>query len=120
MRCEIQLLDSENKPWFEGSRELPGEYILKLAAARKPGVMEKGVEFAQGAIPFFGGELAKVVKEGGSEEAIDKAVIEFALATVVVESCLGIEDAVLLNRNFNLVVYDNGAVRYDRLDEQSV
>lgn len=120
MRCEIQLLDRENKPWFEGSRDLPGDYILKLAAARKPAVMAKGMEFAQGAIPFFGEQLVKTVKDGGDEDAIDKAVIEFALATIVVESCLGTEDAVLLNRNLNLVVYDNGAVRYDRLDEEAV
>ncbi|MEA9980029.1 MULTISPECIES: hypothetical protein [unclassified Pseudomonas] len=46
MRCEIQLLDSADKPWFEGSRDLPGEYILKLVADRKPLLMEKGLEFA--------------------------------------------------------------------------
>ncbi|MDF5775617.1 hypothetical protein SON66_14800 [Pseudomonas syringae] len=61
--------------------------------------MEKGLEFAQGAIPFFGAELVKVVKARGSEDAIDKAVIELALATVVVESCMGIEDDVLANRD---------------------
>lgn len=37
-----------------GYRELPGDYILRLAAARKPAVMQKGLEFAQGAIPFYG------------------------------------------------------------------
>ena len=74
------------------------------------------LEFAQNAIPFFGGQLVKVVKAGGSEDQIDKAVIEFALATVVVESCLGVSDEDLLGRHFNLVVYDDGLVRYDRLD----
>jgi len=117
MRCEIQLLDSANKPWFEGSRELPADYILKIAAKRKPLVMDKGIEFGQGAIPFFGGELVKVVKAGGNEDAIDKAVIEFVLATVVVESCMGIEDQVLANRQFNLAVHADGAVRYDRVDK---
>lgn len=117
MRCEIQLLDSANKPWFEGIRELPGEYIMKLVADRKPRLMEKGIEFAQGAITVFGAALVKVVKAGSSEDAIDKAVIEFALATATVESCLGVEDKVLLNRNFKLVVYDNGAVQYDRLED---
>ncbi|MFI8382005.1 hypothetical protein [Pseudomonas sp. NPDC079086] len=116
MRCNIELLDSKDNAWFTGTRDLPGDYILKLAAERKPAVMEKGLDFAQSAIPFFGGALAKVVKAGGSEDEIDKAVIEFALATVVVESCLGVSDEVLLGRNFNLAVYDNGAVRYDRLD----
>lgn len=116
MRCEIKLLDSADKPWFEGTRELPADYILKLAAERKTLVQEKGIEFGQGAIPFFGAELVKVVKAGGTEDAIDKAVIEFVLATVVVDSCLGIEDEVLAKRQFNLVVHENGAVRYDRVD----
>ncbi|MDY7563395.1 hypothetical protein [Pseudomonas sp. AB6] len=116
MRCEIQLLDSADKPWFEGSRDLPGEYILKLVADRKPLLMEKGLEFAQAAITGFGAALVKAVKAGSSEKAIDQAVIEFALATASVESCMGIEDEVLLNRQFNLTVYDNGAVRYDRVD----
>ena len=118
MRCEITLLDEKDDSWFEGSRELPGEYILKLAAERKPLLMEKGIDFAQGAIPVFGGQLVKVVKAGCSEDAIDKALIELVLATVTVESCLGVEDSALLNRHFNLVVYHDGAVRYDRLDDQ--
>lgn len=116
MRCNIELLDSEGKAWFSGVRDLPSQYILDLASKRKPAVMEKGLEFAQGAIPYFGGELVKVLRAKGSDEAIDKAVIEFALATVVVDSCLGVSDEVLLKSDFNLVVYGNGTVRYDRLN----
>ncbi|MCQ4256269.1 MULTISPECIES: hypothetical protein [Pseudomonadaceae] len=116
MRCNIELLDSNHNAWFTGTRDLPADYMLKLAAERKPAVMAQGLEFAQNAIPFFGGQLVKVVKAGGSEDQIDKAVIEFALATVVVESCLGVSDEDLLGRHFNLVVYDDGLVRYDRLD----
>jgi len=52
MHCNIELLDKDRKAWFTGTKELPGVYILKLAAARKPAVMEKGLEFAQGTIPF--------------------------------------------------------------------
>lgn len=47
-------------------------------------------------------------------------MIEFALAVVVVESCLGTSDEVLLQRTFNLVVHDNGAVKYHRVDDQPV
>lgn len=118
MRCKIRLLDEYGDSWFEGSRELPGEYILKLAAERKPLLAEKGMEFAQGAIPAFGGELVKVVKAGGSEDAIDKAVVEFVLATATVESLLGASDEELLNRHFSLVVHHDGAVQYDRLNIQ--
>lgn len=120
MRCEVQLLDSAEKPWFEGVRELPGEFILKLVATRKPLLMEKGIGFAQGAIPAFGAELVRVVKARGSEDAIDKAVIELALATATVESCMGVEDQELLNRNFSIMVYESGAVRYDRLQDEPV
>lgn len=116
MRCDIQLLDSEEKPWFVGERELPGEYILKLAADRLPMLREKGAEFAQGAVPVFGAELVKVVKAGSSEDAVDMAVIQLALAAVTVESFLGVDDAVLLNRNFSFAVYENGAVRIDHVD----
>jgi hypothetical protein len=119
MHFEIQLLDSQEKAWFSDSRELAGEYLLKLAAERKPMLMEKGMEFAQGAITVFGGELVKAVK-GGNSDAIDKAVIEFALAVVTVESCWGIEDHALLNRHFGLTVYENGTVRSDRLEAQGV
>ncbi len=55
-----------------------------------------------------------------STDQIDKAVIEFALAVVVVESCMGTSDEVLLQRTFNLAVHDNGAVQYDRVDGQPV
>lgn len=120
MHCNIELLDNNLKAWFTGTRELPGEFILKLAAARKPAAMEKGLQFAQGAIPFFGGDLANVVKERGTEDQIDKAVIEFALAVVVVESCVGTSDEVLLQRTFNLAVHENGAVQYDHMDGQPV
>jgi len=116
MRCEIQLLDSEDKPWFVGERDLPSEYMLKLAADRLPMLREKGAEFAQGAIPVFGAELVKVVKAGSSEDDIDKAVIQLALAAVTVESFLGVNDAVLLKRNFSFAVYENGAVKIDHTD----
>jgi hypothetical protein len=118
MRCKIKLLDENGDSWFEGYRELPGEYILKLAAERKPLLAEKGLEFAQGAIPAFGGELVKVVKAGSSEDAIDKAVIELVLMIATVESLLGASDDELLNRDFSLVVYHGGAVQYDRLNIQ--
>jgi len=117
MRCDVQLLDSKGESWFVGERELPTDYILKMAAKRKPAVKEKGLEYAQGAIPFFGAELVKVVKAGGTEDDIDKAVIELALATVVVESCMGIEDALLAKRDLRLTVHADGAVRYDRIDK---
>lgn len=68
MRCNIELLDSNHNAWFTGTRDLPADYMLKLAAERKPAVMAQGLEFAQNAIPFFGGQLVKVVKAGGSED----------------------------------------------------
>ena len=118
MRCKIKLLNENGDSWFEATRELPGEYMLKLAAERKPLLEEKGLEFAQGAIPVFGGELVKVVKAGGSDDAIDKAVIELVLTTATVESLLGASDDELLNRDFSLVVHHSGAVQYDRLNIQ--
>ncbi len=38
MRCNIELLDSNHNAWFTGTRDLPADYMLKLAAERKPAV----------------------------------------------------------------------------------
>ncbi|KFF42165.1 hypothetical protein JH25_27740 [Pseudomonas sp. BRG-100] len=116
MRCKIKLLNEFGESWFEGSRDLPDEYILKLAAERKPFFAGKGIEFAEDAIPVFGSELVKVVKAGSSEDVIDKAVIEFVLATVTVQSFLGASDEELLNHDYSLVVPHDGTVQYDRLN----
>ncbi|MNG40867.1 hypothetical protein D3C84_1296860 [compost metagenome] len=61
--------------------------------------------------------MVKVVKAGSKEDAIDKAVLELVLATIVVDSCMGIEDQVLAKSQFNLAVHADGAVRYDRVDK---
>lgn len=121
MQCTIELLDNQEKVWFKGTRALPGDYILKLAYEQKTSAMANGIEIAQRAIPFFGGELAKIIKQGGTEDQIDKAIIDFVLATVVVDSCLGTSDQVLLSRNFNLIAFDNGAIQHDlQLDYELV
>ncbi|GKQ31518.1 hypothetical protein PSTH68_18385 [Pseudomonas syringae pv. theae] len=116
MHCDIQILDAEENPWFIGKRDFPIEMIFKLAAERLPMAQEMGLNKMQGAIPAFGIELAKIAKQGGSEDAIDKAVFELLLITVVVEQCMGIEESTLAKRNFNFVIYETGAVRYDRID----
>ncbi|KAF2405929.1 hypothetical protein SAMN04490179_4823 [Pseudomonas antarctica] len=113
MQCTIELLDSQEEVWFTVTKSLPGDYILKLAAEHKASAMAKGMELFQKTIPFFGAKLARVIKNSGTEEQIDKAIFDFVMATVVVDSCLGTSDEVLLGRNFNLVAFDNGAVQYD-------
>ncbi|MBN4180608.1 hypothetical protein [Pseudomonas savastanoi] len=120
MHCDIQILDAEDNPWFIGKRDFPIEIIFKLAAERLPMAQEMGLNMMQGAIPTFGKELAKIAKQGGSEDDIDKAVFELLLVTVVVEQCMGIEEHVLANRNFNFVIFDNGGVRYDRIDAEPI
>lgn len=54
------------------------------------------------------------MKAGGTEDEVDKAVIELELAAVAVESCLGGTDEDLLGRHLSLAVYNNGAVHYTR------
>jgi hypothetical protein len=115
MQISVNLLDESNEPWFFAERELPADYMLKLAAARDTMVKEKGPEFAQGAIPAFGRQLVEVVKSGAKDDEIEKAVVELGLAVVVLDRMLGIDDAVLKQSQFVLSVYQDGMVRYDRL-----
>ncbi len=114
MRYSIEIQDDSGKAWFTGKGTLPGEYMLKLVADRMPTVIEKGLEFAQGAVPFFGGELAKICKKEGAQEELDKAAIELILAVLVVERMLGTPEKDLNNSTFSLNIYDSGIVRYDR------
>jgi len=115
MQITVSLLDESKEPWFFAERELPADYMLKMAAARDSMVKEKGPEFVQGAIPAFGGQLVEVVKSGAKDDAIEKAVLELGLAVVVVDRMLGIDDTVLKQSQFVLTVYQDGMVRYDRL-----
>lgn len=118
MKCTVKLLDNDTQPWFLGARDLPADYILNLATERLPVFKEEGAAFAQNSLPFFGKELVNVVKAGGDEKAIDKALIELALATVTLELFFGVEEKELRSRNLMLTVYEqDGAVRYDRVDE---
>lgn len=115
MQITVNLLDESNETWFVGARELPAEYMLKIAAERDSIVKEKGPEFVQGAISAFGSQLVEVVKSGAKEDDIDKAVLELGLAVVVADRMHGVQDAVLKESQFVLTVYHNGVVRYDRL-----
>ncbi|WP_034069973.1 hypothetical protein [Pseudomonas aeruginosa] len=90
MRYNIEMQDDSGKAWFTGKGTLPGDYMLKLVADRMPTVIEKGLEFAQGAVPFFGGELAKICKKKGTQKELDKAAIELILAVLAVESMLAL------------------------------
>lgn len=116
MHCNIQILDSEENPWFIGKRDWPAEMVLQLAAERLPKAQELGLNKMQDAIPAFGSALAEVAKNNGSQDDIDKAVFELLMITCVIEQCMGIEAEVLTHRDFNFVIYDTGAVRYDRVE----
>lgn len=114
MLFTIHLLDANDTSWFEGSRELNGEYVLKLASERKPEMLKRGSEFVNGAIPAFARNLIKKAKNDSDQDAIDKAAVELAVIIVTVESCLGLEDSFILNSDYAVTVYENGVVRYDR------
>lgn len=114
MRYSIEIQDDSGKTWFTGKGALPGDHMLKLVADRMPTVVEKGLEFAQGAVHFFGGELAKICKKGTQKE-LDKAAIELILTVLSVESMLGTPEKDLNDSDYSLIIYDNGIVRYDRV-----
>lgn len=114
MLFTIRLLDSDDKSWFEGTRELPADYLLKLALERKPEMLKRGPEFMNGAIPAFAEFLVEKAKDDSNQEAIDKAAIELAVIIATVESCMGIEASLILKSCYDVTVYESGAVRYDR------
>ena len=114
MYITVNLLDGHDKSWFGAERELPADFMLKIAAEREPMVKEKGNQFAQDAIPFFASELVTVAKQKGSDKEIEKAVLDLALAVVVVERHMGMKDEMLRDARFALTVFENGMVRYDR------
>lgn len=120
MFFKINLLNADDKIWFEGNRELPGLYLLELAAKRKPELMKRGADFINGAIPAIATVLVEKVENRLDQEAIDKAAIELALAVVTVESCLGLEDSFIQLNDYEITVYKSGAVRYDRIERSAV
>lgn len=110
MLFNIQLLDNKGESWFLGKRDLPSTQMLEMAGKRLPMLKDQNPDFAQGAIPAFGLELAKVIRNNSSEDEIDKAVIELALCILTVELYLGVTQEVLSHRNFDIFVQDNGMV----------
>ncbi|MGE6193718.1 hypothetical protein ACQKCL_22125 [Stutzerimonas stutzeri] len=114
MFITVQLLDNQENSWLAAERELPADFMLKAAAEREPMVKEKGTKFAQDAVPFFASELVRVAKGNGSDDAIEKAILDLALAVLVIERHMGMKDDVLKNSRFALTVFENGVVRYDR------
>ncbi|WP_421527059.1 hypothetical protein [Pseudomonas brenneri] len=114
MFITVQLLDGQENSWLAAERELPADYMLKVAAEREPIVKEKGTKFAQDAIPVLASELVSVAKGNGSDSEIEKAILDLALTVLVVERHMGMKDEVLKASRFALTVFENGMVRYDR------
>lgn len=115
MFFNMQLIDNKGESWFLAKRELPSKQMLEMAEKRLPMLKEQTPDFAQGAIPAFGLELAKVIRKKSSEDEIDKAVIELALCILTVELYLGVSQEVLSHRNFDISVHDNGMVEINNI-----
>lgn len=119
MVTQIQILDAQGNAWFIGKRDLPSEQMLKFASDRLPGAKQQGMEMMQGAVPAYAKNLAEVAKNGGSEDDIDKAVMNLVMMTLVLELWMGVDETTLANRDLNFVINADGSVRYDRLEAQA-
>ncbi|EDT5719915.1 hypothetical protein GLZ14_20600 [Salmonella enterica] len=99
---------------IEYQTEVNAEAMIEFAKERAPMMREKGKTFAQGAVPFWCGELVKAV-EAGDEEKIEYAAINSAMTAWLADSIYsGLTEREFLASDLYFTLEPTGMVVYTR------
>lgn len=117
MEIVTRVLNQEGNGFtFEGVVKINGEALISIAKSKEKLVREKGAEFTQGAIPFWGGELVKLTKQGLIGTEVEETAIQVAMAAWLFEHVYGgLSRKTFLQSSLVFTMYPGGAVRYDRV-----
>jgi hypothetical protein len=82
---KVRVFDEAQQEIVYYQNEINLDNLFMVAKSREDMIREKGREFAQGAIPFFGGEFIKAVQKE-DKTGIEKSAIEAAMAAWLYDS----------------------------------
>lgn len=115
MQITAVVLDEAGVPRVNAEVQVDPISLIVLAETREDLVRRKGAEWAAGAIPFWGKQLADAAVSERPQAEIEQAAIQVAIAAWLFDSVYGGIDAELfVHSNLHFTVTPQGAVQYDR------
>lgn len=114
MLINIKVMDENLDLAIEYQTEINAAPIIEFAKEREQLIREKGKAFAQGAVPFWCGELVKAAK-ADDREALEYAAINSAMAAWLSDSIYDdLTENQFLASDLNFTLQPTGMVVYTR------
>jgi len=114
MLIKMRVFDEVQQETVRYQTEINASALIQIAEPRKTMVREKGREFTQGAVPFFGGEFIKAVQADNKRE-IEKSAMEAAMAAWLFDHVYGgISEAEFQRCDLEFNLHPTGMVVYNR------
>jgi hypothetical protein len=82
---QFKFYDTEQQEIALFQTEIDLNELVSVAESRREMILEKGKSFAQSAVPFWAGEVAKAMNEN-DEAAMDRHAIQTAMAAWLADS----------------------------------
>lgn len=115
MQITTVVLDEAGAPRFNAEVQVDPISLMVLAETREDLVRSKGAEWAAGAIPFWGKQLADAAVSARPQAEIEQVAIQVAIAAWLFDSVYGgIEAELFAHSDLHFTVTPQGAVKYDR------
>lgn len=115
MLIQVRIFDEAQQEIAFFQTEINPHGLFKVAKTREEFVREKGADFAQGAVPFCGGEFIKAV-QSEDIKAIEKSAMEAAMAAWLFDSIYGgLSEAEYAKSTLQFNLHPTGMVVFNRL-----
>jgi len=110
-----KVIGEDLKIVFEGSTTINGTALIEIAKSKEAIAKSKGQKFTEDAVPFWGGELVNLVKQGVIGKEMDHAATQVGMAAWLCEKLYnGVSEKEFLQSSLVFTMLPNGIVLYDR------
>ncbi|WP_059933700.1 MULTISPECIES: hypothetical protein [unclassified Burkholderia] len=118
MLVKMRVFDESQKETIRFQTAIDAPALIAIAKDREAFVREKGKAFAQGAVPFFGGEFIKAVQADDARE-IEKNAMQAAMAAWLCDHIFSdVSEAEFVRCDLEFNLHPTGMVVYNRKPAQ--
>jgi len=115
MKVTTLVLNANGEPHFRGEDSFDIMNLFAVAESREQTARDRGAEWTNGAVSFFGSEVVKAV-DFGEHADVSKAICDMLMAVWLFDSLYcGISEDQYLQSDMEFTISHDGAVAYTRV-----
>lgn len=118
MLVKMRVFDENQQVTIHYQTAINASALIQVAKPREATMLEKGKEFTQGAVPFFGEEFIKAVRADNKVE-IEKSAMQAAMAAWLSDHLFaGVSEEEFARCDLEFNMHPTGMVVYNRKPAQ--